>query len=147
MKRGDKFTISKQIGNVLLQRPTGNIAEIKGFLGSNVLFAIGSVQYVLPVEIFKKYIINSIENRKYSKPRLAKIKKTPPMVIEEDKIKVDDDTVDVVPKPTQPSKPVEPDNMPSQPSEPASEQPKPADSAPNQPDIYDDLYDDMDEYI
>lgn len=61
MKRGDRFIMSKQIGNILLHRPLNNIAEIKGFANGQAIVLIDGRQYLLPIDKFMEFIIEKVE--------------------------------------------------------------------------------------
>ena len=61
MIRGDKFIISKQIGNILLHRPQGNVAEVKSFVDGKIIIKIDDRQYLLPIDTFSNYIIDKIK--------------------------------------------------------------------------------------
>lgn len=130
MKRGDKFIISKQLGNVLLHRPESNVAEVKYFLSDKVVVQINSKQYILPIGKFEEYVLEKIEPTK-EKP-----------------IKIttgDVNKVHVIPE----KPPVEPEPIPEPTPDPIPEPeptPEPDNTVVTPPDPDDDLYDE-DEYI
>jgi len=61
MKPGDRFIISYQIGNVILHKPSDNQAKVVAFVGTDVLFQIGTQQYILPIDVFKQFIIEKVK--------------------------------------------------------------------------------------
>lgn len=61
MKPGDRFIISYQIGNVILHKPSDNQAKVIAFVGTDVLFQIGTQQYILPIDVFKQFIIKKVK--------------------------------------------------------------------------------------
>jgi len=71
VKRGDKFIISKQLGNVLLHRPESNVAEVKYFLSDKVVVQINNKQYVLPIGKFEEYVLEKIEPTKEKPIKIA----------------------------------------------------------------------------
>ena len=71
MKPGDKFIVSSQIGNVILHRPDSNTAKIIAFVNGDVLVQIGETQHILPIDVFKQYIVESVSAEKKTTTQMA----------------------------------------------------------------------------
>jgi len=142
MIRGDKYIISKQIGNILMSRPESNVAEVKSFVEGNILFKIGKMQYILPINIFSGYIIEKISPDKPKEIRIATaaVNKTPFVITKPDVTPTEPTTEpvhnDTTPEPT--TKPAPNDTTPEPTTEPDT---KPDNTIITPPDPDEDLYD------
>ena len=118
MKRGDKFIISKQLGNVLLHRPESNVAELKYFLADKVVVQISNKQYVLPIGKFEEYVLEKIEPTKEKPIKIATGDVNKAHLIPEKPPVKPEPTPDPIPEP-EPTP--EPDNIIVNPPDPDSD--------------------------
>lgn len=135
MKRGDKFIISKQLGNVLLHRPESNVAEVKYFLSDKVVVQINNKQYVLPIGKFEEYVLEKIEPTKEKPIKIATGDVNKAHMIPEKPPVKPEPTPDSIPEP-EPTPELTPDPIPE--PEPT---PEPDNIIVNPPDPDSDLYD------